>query len=99
MVQKKKQVGCISIFGSVQNHGGYCTEPKNDWVLGAGQRTMENATETVTEALIELTRCLRVCRTLLWASQVPLKEYPPRLGGYARHAAEHDTPARNNSHS
>ena len=45
-----------------------------------GNRGLESATESVTEALIELTRCLRICRTLLWASQVPLREYPPRLG-------------------
>lgn len=45
-----------------------------------GNRGLESATEGVTESLIELTRCLRICRTLLWASQVPLREYPPRLG-------------------
>lgn len=45
-----------------------------------GNRGLESATEGVTESLIELQRCLRICRTLLWASQVPLREYPPRLG-------------------
>ena len=58
---------------------------KLNYLLGAGEQTMENATETVTGALIELTRCLRICRTLLWASQIPLNDYPPRLGSYARH--------------
>ena len=48
-------------------------------LLGNRSTTLESATQHVTDALVKLTQCLRVCRTLLWASQVPLQRYPPRL--------------------
>ena len=48
-------------------------------ILGNRSTTLESATQQVTDALVKLTQCLRVCRTLLWASQVPLQRYPPRL--------------------
>jgi len=46
---------------------------------GNRSSTLETATQSVTDSLVKLTQCLRVCRTLLWASQVPLAKYPPRL--------------------